>query len=101
METLHFIFKWFYNEFSLAAEKLFLGFPTTQSYFKDLYPIFAFDITDQATILKSDSSIRLTVTGSRTLLEPAEVEIYICGFVRTRIDVDFNKVIVKSADVDK
>jgi len=88
-------YKQFYNEFCLATEKLFLGIPINADDYRDLYPIFGFDITDQMTIIKSSTAIALTVEGKRTLFEPKEIDIFICGFVLQSYNVDYTEMTIK------
>ena len=88
-------YKQFYNEYCLSAEKLFLDIPINTDDYRDLYPIFGFDLTDQKTIFRSSTAIKVTVTGTRTVLEPKEMDIFICGFVVSKYTVDYNKMMVE------
>ena len=88
-------YKKFYNEFCLAAKDLFSGMPTNTDDYRDLYPIFGYNLTDQKTILQSNTAVTLTVDGTRTVLDPKEITIYVVGLVSTKYTVDYNTLDIK------
>ena len=88
-------FKKFYNEFSLATKELMDSMPINTDDYRDLYPIFGFNLSDEKTILQSNTAVNLTVTGKRTGLEPKDVTVYVIGLVSSKYTVDYNTLSIK------
>ena len=69
--------------------------PTKTDDYRHLYPIFGYNLTDQKTILQSNTAVTLQVEVTRTLLDPKEITIYVVGLVSTKYTVDYNTLDIK------